>query len=324
MTDLQTKYLKKQELPNHYQGIVEQIIRPTGLLDPEIELRPIDPDNFDKLENELLNSDLDNDIKNELLLSFQRFSKLSEKQPVDHRVKSQVLDLLDEIQIVVQKKQRAFVTTLTKRMSEELTEYLKEKGVKVQYLHSDLDAIERVEILRDLRLGLFDVVVGINLLREGLDIPEVSLVAILDADKEGFLRSKTSLIQTIGRAARHENGKVLMYADHLTDSIKFAISETYRRRKIQIDYNAKNNIVPHSIVKEIKSNAVLQRSETDNANEAKILSMNPNEIVAKYKIMNKKERKSLKEELKFQMELFADEMNFEEAAKIRDVLKELN
>jgi len=186
--------------------ICEQVIRPTGLLDPEIVVKPI---------------------------------------------KGQIDDLIDEINEVTNKNQRALVTTLTKKMAESLTDYLKDAGIKVRYLHSDIDTIERMEIIRDLRLGVFDVLVGINLLREGLDIPETSLVAILDADKEGFLRSETSLIQTIGRAARNVDGKVIMYADTITRSMRFAIDETNRRRKIQDDYNKENNITPKSIQKDI-------------------------------------------------------------------------
>ncbi|QQR93221.1 hypothetical protein IPJ91_02050 [bacterium] len=301
---------KKNHLDKNYEGIVEQIIRPTGLLDPEIEIRPIDSQNFSTLRFEIENSTLIENVKHRII-----------KPQRD--LFSQIIDLISEITLVVEKKQRVFVTTLTKRMSEELTEYLKEKNIKVQYLHSDLDAIERVEILRDLRLGVYDVVVGINLLREGLDVPEVSLVAILDADKEGFLRSKTSLIQTIGRAARHESGKVLMYADHLTDSMIFAINETYRRREIQENYNIQHHIVPKSVMKEINSTAILTRSENPVDIEAKVMNIDPNEIIAKYKVMNNKEKRLLKTELKLQMELFADQMYFEKAAILRDVLKEM-
>src|SRR4029079_4049149 len=181
---------------------VQQIIRPTGLLDPQIEVRPVE---------------------------------------------GQIDDLISEIKRITDNKQRVLVTTLTKRMSEDLAEYLKELDMKVAYLHSEIDTLERTDILRDLRLGVYDVLVGINLLREGLDLPEVSLVAILDADKEGFLRSEQALIQTIGRAARHEEGRVIMYADHITGSMKRTIDETNRRRIIQEDYNTKHKIRPTSI-----------------------------------------------------------------------------
>ncbi len=187
--------------------MVEQLVRPTGLIDPEVEVRP---------------------------------------------ATHQVDDVLGEIRIRVEKNERVLITTLTKRMAEQLTDYLGDNGVKVRYLHSDVDTVERVEILRDLRLGSFDVLVGINLLREGLDIPEVSLVAILDADKEGFLRAERSLIQTIGRAARNLNGKAILYADRMTESMKKAIGETERRRTRQIAHNEANGITPRSIVKQVR------------------------------------------------------------------------
>jgi excinuclease ABC subunit B len=191
----------------HAGQVVEQLVRPTGLVDPQLEVRP---------------------------------------------AVHQVDDVLQEIRIRVQKNERVLITTLTKRMAEQLTDYLTENGVKVRYVHSDVDTVERVEILRDLRLGAFDVLVGINLLREGIDIPEVSLVAILDADKEGFLRSERSLIQTIGRAARNLNGRAILYADRITDSMKRAMDETERRRTKQIAFNLANGIEPRSINKRIK------------------------------------------------------------------------
>lgn len=205
-------------------NIAEQIIRPTGLLDPLIEVRPI---------------------------------------------KGQMDDLLGEIKVRAAKNERVLVTTLTKKMAEDLTEFLKEVGIRVRYLHSDIATIERADIIRDLRAGVFDVLVGINLLREGLDMPEVSLVAILDADKEGFLRSDTSLIQTIGRAARNENGRVIMYADRITGSMDRAITETERRREVQNAYNKKHNITPKSIHKEVKELIELTKLEEEEAGSAK-------------------------------------------------------
>ncbi len=253
----------------HSQQIVEQIIRPTGLLDPQVDVRPI---------------------------------------------KGQIDDLIGEIHSVIQKDQRVLVTTLTKKMAEDLTAYLKEAGIQVRYLHSDIDTIERMEIIRDLRLGVFDVLVGINLLREGLDLPEVSLVAILDADKEGFLRSETSLIQTIGRAARNLEGKVIMYADRITDSMKRAIDETNRRRKIQKEYNIKNRIQPKGITKGIRD--IIEATKV--ADEA-----------VKYKIekpkaqMSAEEIKKLIVELEKEMREAAENLQFERAAELRDKIIEL-
>jgi excinuclease ABC subunit B len=206
------------ELTKSEGVVVEQVIRPTGLLDPEIFVRPVG---------------------------------------------GQVDDLLAEIRVRAKKDERVLVTTLTKRMAEELTDYYTELGVRVRYLHSDIDTLERVEILRDLRAGEFDVLVGINLLREGLDLPEVSLVAILDADKEGFLRSPRSLIQTIGRAARNANGQVYMYADRITDAMKVAMDETSRRRKIQAEYNEKHGITPATVVRAIMDQLSPASGQTD-------------------------------------------------------------
>lgn len=257
------------ELENSEQ-VVEQIIRPTGLLDPKIYVRP---------------------------------------------VKGQIDDLIGEIKSRADKNQRVLVTTLTKRMAEDLTDYLKESGIKVRYLHSEIHTLERLQILRDLRLGKFDCLVGINLLREGLDLPEVSLVAILDADKEGFLRSETSLIQTIGRAARNEEGMVIMYADTITDSMKRAISETNRRRKIQMEYNKKHKIVPRTIKKSVRD--VIEATKTVAEEPAKYL---PEKDVS---MMDKKDLRVYIGKLEEQMNKAARELNFEEAARIRDIIFEL-
>ena len=255
----------------HATQVVEQIIRPTGLIDPDVEVRP---------------------------------------------VTGQVDDLVAEIRQRVEVGERALVTTLTKRMAEDLSDYLLELGIKVHYLHSEIDTIERVEILRDLRLGVFDVVVGINLLREGLDLPEVSLVAILDADKEGFLRSDTALIQTIGRAARHLNGKVIMYADHLTDSMRRAIEETERRRAKQIAYNQAHGIEPASIVKEIRdlTDQVAARTVAEEAGEYRPLTPAS---------LPKDELQRLILELEKQMQRAAEALEFEKAAALRDQIFEL-
>jgi excinuclease ABC subunit B len=251
------------------QQVVQQIIRPTGLVDPQIVIKP---------------------------------------------VKGQVDDLVAQIHERVGRGERVLVTTLTKRMAEDLADYLKELGIKVHYLHSEVQTIERVEILRDLRLGAYDVVVGINLLREGLDLPEVSLVAILDADKEGFLRSDTALIQTMGRAARHINGTAIMYADHVTDSMRRAIDETERRRKVQVEYNEKHGIVPASIVKEVRD--LTDRVRTAAAAQTK------EEGVGLEKLP-KDELARLIRELEKEMKAAAQDMEFEKAALLRDQIFEL-
>jgi excinuclease ABC subunit B len=252
----------------HSQFEVEQIIRPTGLLDPQIFVRP---------------------------------------------VKGQVDDLIGECNALAEKKQKILVTTLTKKMAENLTSYLREAGVRVRYLHSDIDTLERLEIIRDLRMDVFDVLVGINLLREGLDIPECALVAILDADKEGFLRSNTSLIQTIGRAARNVHGRVIMYADTITDSMSKSIAETNRRRAIQEEYNKKNNITPRSIIKKIHERIQLTKSiESTSPTLLKDPeSMSREEIIAAIKKLEK------------QMRQAAAELQFELAATIRDEILNL-
>jgi excinuclease ABC subunit B len=261
----------------HGEQVVEQVIRPTGLLDPIVEVRP---------------------------------------------TKGQIDDLLREVRARTSKGQRVLVTTLTKRMAEDLTEYLAELNVKVHYLHSDIHTIERVEILRDLRLGVYDVVVGINLLREGLDLPEVSLVAVLDADKEGFLRSGSSLIQTVGRAARHIEGKAIMYADKITDSMRVAIDETNRRREIQARYNLENNIEPQSIVKGI-------RDLTDRVKimaESKATYSTESEHVATTidaSTLTKEDLARLIKQIEKEMKDAAKALEFEKAAALRDQLVEL-
>ncbi|MCU5535632.1 excinuclease ABC subunit B [Bacillus cereus] len=248
--------------------VIEQIIRPTGLLDPPIDIRPIE---------------------------------------------GQIDDLLGEIQDCIAKNERVLITTLTKKMSEDLTDYLKDVGIKVNYLHSEIKTLERIEIIRDLRLGKFDVLVGINLLREGLDIPEVSLVAILDADKEGFLRSERSLIQTIGRAARNENGRVIMYADRITRSMGIAIEETQRRRTIQEAYNEEHGITPKTIQKGvrdvIRATTAAEETETYEATPAKK--------------MTKKEREKTIAKMEAEMKEAAKALDFERAAELRDLLLEL-
>jgi len=251
--------------------MVEQIIRPTGLLDPTIDVRPIE---------------------------------------------GQIDDLISEIQKRVKKDERVLVTTLTKKMSEDLTDYLKEIGIKVNYLHSEIKTLERIEIIRDLRLGKHEVLVGINLLREGLDIPEVSLVAILDADKEGFLRSERSLIQTIGRAARNANGHVIMYADRITNSMEIAINETKRRRAIQEEYNQKHGIEPTTIKKEIRDviRATYAAEEKETYQEEKV----PNTSK-----MTKAERMKVIEKMEAEMKEAAKALDFERAAELRDLILEL-
>ncbi|MCB0227195.1 MAG: UvrB/UvrC motif-containing protein, partial [Anaerolineae bacterium] len=262
---------------DHSEKIVEQIIRPTGLLDPEVVVRP---------------------------------------------TKGQIDDLIGEVNRRVERGERALVTTLTKRMAEDLADYMMELGIKVQYLHSDIQTLERVEILRDLRLGVYDVVVGINLLREGLDLPEVSLVAILDADKEGFLRSSSALIQTIGRAARHVNGQVVMYADRVTDSMKFAIDETNRRRAKQERHNQEHGISPQSIIKQIKDlTAEVAAAREEQAKEKMIA-----ETRTAYNItgsMPAHEIEHLIKQLEKQMKAAAAELEFEKAALYRDQIGEL-
>ncbi|MFI8687947.1 excinuclease ABC subunit UvrB [Rossellomorea sp. NPDC077527] len=254
----------------HTPEMVEQIIRPTGLLDPIIEVRPIE---------------------------------------------GQIDDLLGEINERIEKNERVLVTTLTKKMSEDLSAYLKEIGIKVQYLHSEIKTLERIEIIRDLRLGKFDVLVGINLLREGLDIPEVSLVTILDADKEGFLRSERSLIQTIGRAARNSNGRVIMYADKITDSMQKALDETERRRTIQQEYNAKHGVTPTTIQKEIRD--VIRATHA--AEEAGVYEGEQTKVSK----MSKPERQKLIASLEVEMKEAAKALDFERAAQLRDTILEL-
>ncbi|GAB1232082.1 excinuclease ABC subunit UvrB [Ferrigenium sp. UT4] len=257
----------------HQGQVVEQVVRPTGLIDPMIEVRP---------------------------------------------ATHQVDDLMSEVTLRTNAGERVLVTTLTKRMAEDLTEYFSEHGIKVRYLHSDIETVERVEIIRDLRLGMFDVLVGINLLREGLDIPEVSLVAILDADKEGFLRSERSLIQTIGRAARHLHGTAILYADRITDSMKKAIGETDRRRAKQIAYNEANGITPQSVVKRIKDII-----DTEYDMDAERKSLQAAQTQAKYLAMSEKEVSKEIARLEKEMLQAAKNLEFEKAAQLRDQLKKL-
>lgn len=259
---------------NQTDHVAQQIIRPTGLLDPTIEVRP---------------------------------------------VMGQIDDLVGEINKRVERHERVFVTTLTKKMSEDLTDYLKDLGLKVKYLHSDIKTLERTQIIRDLRLGKFDVLVGINLLREGLDVPEVSLVAILDADKEGFLRNERSLIQTIGRAARNEHGAVIMYADTVTDSMQKAIDETKRRRSIQMKYNEEHHITPHTIVKPIQE-AISATKKTEDTGKKEDESEFTTKDFAK---LSKDAQQKMVAELTEQMQAAAKRLDFEQAATLRDTVMEL-
>ncbi|TVO75808.1 excinuclease ABC subunit UvrB [Sedimenticola selenatireducens] len=259
----------------HSGAVIEQVVRPTGLIDPELEVRP---------------------------------------------ATSQVDDLLSEINLRVAVKERVLVTTLTKRMAEDLTDYLHDHGIRVRYLHSDIDTVERVEIIRDLRLGEFDVLVGINLLREGLDMPEVSLVAILDADKEGFLRSMGALIQTIGRAARNVNGKAILYADRITGSMQRAIDETNRRREKQVAHNLEHNITPQSIIKSVTD--IMEGARPGGPMSAKRYARVAEEV-AEYSAMTPKQMAKRIQDLEKQMYQHAKDLEFEEAARIRDQLKSL-
>ncbi|TVV34073.1 excinuclease ABC subunit UvrB [Weissella cibaria] len=254
-----------------HDDVAQQIIRPTGLLEPEIEVRP---------------------------------------------VMGQIDDLLGEINERTAKDERVFVTTLTKKMAEDLTDYLEDVGVKVKYLHSDIKTLERTEIIRDLRLGKFDVLVGINLLREGIDVPEVSLVAILDADKEGFLRNTRSLIQTIGRAARNENGHVIMYADNITGSMQAAMEETARRRTIQMSYNQEHDITPHTIKKEIRGLIAVSHDTTEASESTSFTEV-------AFKDMARPDQEAMIANLEDQMRAAAKRLDFEEAASLRDAVMEL-
>jgi excinuclease ABC subunit B len=260
------------ELSHAAGDIVEQVVRPTGLIDPEVEIRP---------------------------------------------VRTQVDDVLSEIHGCVAAHQRVLITTLTKRMAEDLTEYLNEHGVKVRYLHSDIETVERVEIIRDLRLGKFDVLVGINLLREGLDMPEVALVAILDADKEGFLRSTGALIQTIGRAARNVHGRAILYADRVTGSMQRAIDETDRRRAKQIEYNLKHGITPQSIVKAVQDIMEGARGDADRDGRRGLAADEGDLLLAPEQAMKRIKK------LEAEMYKHARNLEFEEAARIRDQIEKL-
>ena len=282
--NMQPQTIYVSATPNDYEiqesggEVVEQIVRPTGLLDPEVEIRP---------------------------------------------VATQVDDVMSEIRQRAMNNERVLVTTLTKKMAEDLTDYLDEHGIRVRYLHSDIDTVERVEIIRDLRLGKFDALVGINLLREGLDMPEVSLVAILDADKEGFLRSTRSLIQTIGRAARHLHGKAILYADNISDSMKAAISETNRRRKKQHDYNIEHNITPKALNKKIVDIMMLGDAATDGTAGSQLLN-GANEKFDVSSLTDAGEIVKLIEEMQVNMKKAAKELKFEEAMILRDRIRECN
>ena len=258
-----SEYEKEHELLR-----TEQIIRPTGLLDPEIDVRPVE---------------------------------------------GQIDDLITEVRKETDKKNKVLVTTLTKRMAEDLTDYMREVGIRVKYLHSDIDTLERAQIIRDMRLDVFDVLVGINLLREGLDIPEISLVAIIDADKEGFLRSETSLIQTVGRAARNAEGHVIMYADNMTDSMRNAIEETKRRREIQQEYNEEHGITPQTIKKAVRDLISISKQI---AKEEVRFEKDPES-------MTKKELEKLIADIQKKMQKAAADLNFEAAAELRDKMIEL-